>query len=91
MVHPQDVNGRDGLQIWRVVAKTLNKQPWTVDKGWSSSLRFGFGANNFSPKKKKLDCYEHSEKTLTWIDSLDNRPKRWNMDMRFGTWNIRSL
>jgi hypothetical protein len=25
------------------------------------------------------------------MDSLDKRPKRRNMDMRFGTWNIRSL
>jgi hypothetical protein len=27
----------------------------------------------------------------TWMDSLDKRPKRRNMDMRFGTWNVRSL
>jgi hypothetical protein len=25
------------------------------------------------------------------MDSLDERPKRRNMDMRFGTWNVRSL
>jgi hypothetical protein len=24
-------------------------------------------------------------------DSLDKRPKQWNMDMRFGLWNVRSL
>jgi hypothetical protein len=24
----------------------------------------------------------------TWTDSLDIRPKLWNMDMRFGTWNV---
>jgi hypothetical protein len=27
----------------------------------------------------------------TWTDSLDKRPKLWNMDMRFGTWNVRNL
>jgi hypothetical protein len=27
----------------------------------------------------------------TWMDSLDKRPKQQNMDMRFGTCNIRSL
>jgi hypothetical protein len=27
----------------------------------------------------------------TWTDSLDKRPKLRNMDMRFGTWNVRSL
>jgi hypothetical protein len=26
-----------------------------------------------------------------WTDSLDKRSKWWNMDMRFGTWNIRSF
>jgi hypothetical protein len=25
------------------------------------------------------------------MDSLDKRPKRKNMDMRFGTWNVRSI
>jgi hypothetical protein len=27
----------------------------------------------------------------TWTDSLDKRHKLRNIDMRFGTWNIRSL
>jgi hypothetical protein len=27
----------------------------------------------------------------TWADSLDKRPKLRKMDMRFGTWNVRSL
>jgi hypothetical protein len=27
----------------------------------------------------------------TWTDSLDKRPKRRNMDMRFDLWNVRSL
>jgi hypothetical protein len=31
------------------------------------------------------------KKPRTWTDSLDRRPKRKNMDMRFGTWNVRSL
>jgi hypothetical protein len=25
----------------------------------------------------------------TWADSLDKQPQQWNMDMRFGIWNIR--
>ena len=32
--------------IWRVAANKLNKQSWTADKGWSSSLGVGRGANN---------------------------------------------
>jgi hypothetical protein len=27
----------------------------------------------------------------TWMDFLDKGPKQRNMDMRFGTWNVRSL
>jgi hypothetical protein len=40
---------RNGLRIWRVAADTLNKQSRTADKGWSSSLGVGRGANNSSP------------------------------------------
>jgi hypothetical protein len=29
-------------------------------------------------------------KPRTWTDSLDNRPKRKKMEMRFGTCNVRS-
>ena len=32
--------------LWRVAANKLNKQSWTADKGWSSSLGVGQGANN---------------------------------------------
>ena len=37
------------LPIWRVDANILNKQSWIADKGWSSSLGVGRGANNSSP------------------------------------------
>jgi hypothetical protein len=29
--------------------------------------------------------------TRTWADYLDNRPKLMEMDMRFCTWNVRSM
>ena len=35
--------------IWRVAANILNKQSRTADKGWSSSLGVGRGADNTSP------------------------------------------
>jgi hypothetical protein len=35
--------------IWRVAADILNKQSRTFDKGWSSSLGVGRGADNSSP------------------------------------------
>jgi hypothetical protein len=33
----------------RVIANILKKQSWTAEKGWSSSLGVGRGANNSSP------------------------------------------
>jgi hypothetical protein len=30
-------------------------------------------------------------KLRNWRDSLDKRPKLKKMDMRFGTWNVRSM
>jgi hypothetical protein len=49
MARPQVVDGGDALQVWRVAANILNKQLQAVDKGWSSSLGVGRGANNSSP------------------------------------------
>ena len=37
--------------ILKVAMNILNKQSWTADKGWPSSLADGRGANN-SPQKK---------------------------------------
>jgi hypothetical protein len=31
------------------------------------------------------------KKPRTWKDSLDKRPKHKKMDVRFGTWNVRSM
>jgi hypothetical protein len=69
---------------------TVNKLMWTNDKGWSCSLRVEHGANNPSPQKNSL-MMKHLTELRTWMDSLDKRPKRRNMDMRFRTWNVRSL
>jgi hypothetical protein len=47
-----DSSGRErraGLQLWRVATNMLSKQPRTNDKGWSTSLSVGSGANNQSP------------------------------------------
>jgi len=41
--------GNEGYErspLWRVAANKLNKQSWTANKGWSSSLGVGRGANN---------------------------------------------
>jgi hypothetical protein len=47
MAHPQVADG-DSLQFWRVAVNILNKQSWTADKGWSTSLGVRRGANNSS-------------------------------------------
>jgi hypothetical protein len=49
MARPQVADGGNTLQVWRVAANTLNKQSRAADKGWSSSLGVGRGANNSSP------------------------------------------
>jgi hypothetical protein len=65
---------------------TLNKQPWTNDKGWSSSLGDGMGIT--TPHNKKIAFTKHLTEPRTRKDSLDIRPKLRNMDMRSGTWHI---
>jgi hypothetical protein len=48
VARPQVADG-DGIQIWRVAANILNKQSRTADRGWSSSLAVGRGANKPPP------------------------------------------
>jgi hypothetical protein len=45
---------RNGLQLWRLAADILNKQSWTDNKGWPSSLGVGRGVNNPSPRSTHL-------------------------------------
>jgi hypothetical protein len=49
MGRPQVADGAHALQVCGEAANILNKQSPTADKGWSSNLRVGHGANNFSP------------------------------------------
>jgi hypothetical protein len=58
--------------------------------GCSSILGVGRGANNPHCKKNKLVAKQFTE-PWTWKDSLDKQPKRQNMDVRCGTWNVRRL
>jgi len=46
MAHPQAVDGGNSLQVWRTTANILNKQSQTANKGCSSSLDVGRGANS---------------------------------------------
>ena len=75
--------------IRRLAAHILNKQSRTVDKEWFSSLGVGRGANNSSPLKFILLRNIHRQSLgpglIFWYDKQRKR------DMRFGTWNVRSL
>jgi hypothetical protein len=51
MARPRVADG-DGLQMWRLVANTMNKQSRTADRGWSSvntimNLRVPHKVGNF--------------------------------------------
>jgi len=43
-----------GHQICRVAVNILNKELWTSDKGWSSSL----GVGGTTPHHRKQGCYK---------------------------------
>ena len=45
---PWVVDGGVGLQIWRLAVNIFNKQSWTADQEWSSSLRGWREANNLT-------------------------------------------
>jgi len=82
MVQPLVVDGGDGLQVWRVAVNVLNKQSWTVDKGWPSSLRVEWGAETHHKWNvpQGLRIWQ-----ILWND-LGNR--KW---YKIWTWNVRSL
>jgi hypothetical protein len=49
MARPQVADGGNALQFWREAANILDKQSWTADQEWSSSMEVGRRANNSSP------------------------------------------
>ena len=53
----------------RVTANVLNRQLRTADKGWSSSLEVGGGANNSSPKKLN-HITNQTRRRRNWTDPL---------------------
>jgi hypothetical protein len=67
----------------------FNKQSRTADKGWSSSLGLGVGIT--TPRHKNKLVTKMFKKPRNWNDFLDKRPKLKKINMRFGTWNVRSM
>jgi hypothetical protein len=85
---PQVADEGDGLQMWMVASNILTKQSQTGDGEWSSSLGVGRGAKSFY--HKKISFLRKFTKGRTWTDSLNKLPKLRKINVRFGTWNIRS-
>jgi hypothetical protein len=56
MACPQVVDGRDGLQQWRIAANILNEQPQTNEKG--GPLAWGLGVGLTTPHQKRKVFYE---------------------------------
>ena len=75
--------------IWRVAGNILNKQSRTTEKGWFASLGVGRGAKQLLTVKTYVTKYLQG-KLWTWTDTLV-WPKPQKRDLRFGTWNVRSL
>ena len=63
--------------IWRVAANILNKQSRTADKGWSSSLGVGQGADNSSLLNRILlqNIHRQSRRPglILWYDLSNER------------------
>jgi hypothetical protein len=74
-------------ELWRLAANILNKQPRT--RGSPPAWGLGVGLTTLHFKNKLVT--KNLTEPRTWTDSLDKRPKLQNIDMRFGTWNVRSL
>jgi len=65
----------------RVAVNIWNRQSRTADKGLSSSLGAGRGAD--SSRSKEPACHEmvHRASDLDWFFG---KPTQWKMDMKFG-------
>jgi hypothetical protein len=67
----------------------LNKQRGQPTRGGPPAWGFGAGLTTSYRKNKLITkCYKGPR---TWTDSLGKWPKLQKMNMRFGTWKVRSL
>jgi hypothetical protein len=77
------------LQILRVAANISNKQSRTADRGGLPAWGWGEVLTTYHSKKTGF-VTKREHLPWTCIDTLV-RPKQWERDKRFGTWNVRSL
>ena len=89
MERPQVADGGTA-SIWRLAANILKKQSRTDDKGWSS-IYGGWARYTQLLTIKTYQVTKYSKgMPRTWTDTLV-RHKQRKRNMRFGTWNVRSL
>jgi hypothetical protein len=83
MARPQVADG-EGCQIWRVPENILNKQSRRAERGWSSSLGIGLGANN--PQRKTSNLLRIMIKSLGpgWILWHEPSTEKWIQDLAPG-------
>jgi hypothetical protein len=86
MARPQVVDGGDSLQILQVYLISSRRQP---TRDGPPAWGLGVGLPTLTIKNKLVTKIHKKLQTCT--DSFDKRPKRKKMDMRFGTWNVRSM
>jgi hypothetical protein len=81
------LEGRDGLQAWKVAANILKKQSGHSTRG--DSLVWGLGKGLTTHHCKKSARYKmlHRTSDLVPVERLRER----KMDMRLGTRNVRGL
>jgi hypothetical protein len=88
MARPRVADRGGGLQIWKVAANILNKQSRTADSKRSSSLGVGRGLTTLPRKTQYLlrnTTHNLRSGRIIWHNLSTGK------DMRFGTWNVRSL
>ena len=85
---PWVADGGVGLKIWRLAANILNKQSGQPTR--SGPPAWGFGVTLTTSHCKNKGVQKRHTGPPNWTDNLE-RPWQRKMDMRFGTWNVRSL
>ncbi|KAJ4429759.1 hypothetical protein ANN_21963 [Periplaneta americana] len=73
MARPQVAARGDGLQIWRVGANILNKQPWPADKGGFPAWGLGEGLTTHHVKKQ-LVTKPHSKAQMVGLCEGSKEP-----------------
>jgi hypothetical protein len=74
MAYSQVVDGGNGLQLQRLATNTMNKQPRTTDKGWSSSLEIGHAYTYFYLEGNK----NHELSKVFFLPKKENHVGSWD-------------